>query len=292
MLREDLDHGPAASGEGAAAYEFAFDDEFDPLAVDDYDIDQENMDDDNPYDTVDFPTLRNMPERDGGEGTYTPERAGSAEAALDALIDRNPGRRPVLLAILDLCRGGCASSAVSAAVDELQRDNRSVYAPMTLCRMLERAGGLELEMPETSVGRESAEEGVEHLEIKERIDPVWRTTEAGLAVYERLSSGAAFRDIVLDRDSAYLDVYAAVMHAVEDEGRSLADIEQLVDSFDVVQSPRRFGGHFIDMLEMTDAIAWRDRAWHLTELGAALLPELEAARAAKAEGKREEGDVR
>lgn len=290
MLRKDLDRGFAASVSEGAEYGFAFDDDFDPLAVDDFDIDQEDMDDDNPYDTVDFPTLRNMPEREGREGAYTPERAGSAEAALSALIDRNPGRRPVLLCILDLCRDGCASSAVSEAVKELQRDNRSVYAPMTLCRMLERAGGLELEMPETSVERENPEEGVAYLEIKERIDPVWRSTEAGLAVYEQLSGGAAFRDIVLDRDSVYLDVYAAVMHAVEEKGCSLAEIEQLVDSFDIVQSPRRFGGHFIDMLERTDAIAWRDRAWHLTELGAALLPELEAARKAKAEdGEEKEG---
>ena len=35
--------------------------EFDPLAVDDLDIDQEDMDDDNPLDTVDYPTMRNMP---------------------------------------------------------------------------------------------------------------------------------------------------------------------------------------------------------------------------------------
>ena len=37
-------------------------DEFDPLAVDDLDINQEDMDDDNPLDTVDYPPMRNMPE--------------------------------------------------------------------------------------------------------------------------------------------------------------------------------------------------------------------------------------
>ena len=31
-------------------------------------------------------------------------------------------------------------------------------------------------MPETSEEREDAGEGVEFLEIKERVDPVWRTT--------------------------------------------------------------------------------------------------------------------
>ena len=37
------------------------DDEFDPLEIDYNDIDQEEMDDDNPYDTIDYPTIRNMP---------------------------------------------------------------------------------------------------------------------------------------------------------------------------------------------------------------------------------------
>ena len=53
-------------GSGAGAEDtlqlLAFDDEFDPLAVDDSEIDQEWMDDENPYDTIDYPTMRNMPE--------------------------------------------------------------------------------------------------------------------------------------------------------------------------------------------------------------------------------------
>lgn len=48
--------------------------DFDPLAVDDLDIDQEDMDDDNPLDTVDYPTMRNMPEGMRREAVYSPER--------------------------------------------------------------------------------------------------------------------------------------------------------------------------------------------------------------------------
>ena len=114
----------------------AFDDEFDPLAVDDSIIDQEWMDDENPYDTIDYPTMRNMPETVHHDPVYSPERQGSARAALQALIVRNPNRRPVLLNIIGLAEGGCASSVISEHVEEWQRDNWSVYAPMTLCRML------------------------------------------------------------------------------------------------------------------------------------------------------------
>ena len=82
----------------------AFDDEFDPLAVDDSIIDQEWMDDENPYDTIDYPTMRNMPETVHRDPVYSPARQGSATEALQALIVRNPNRRPVLLNVINVVR--------------------------------------------------------------------------------------------------------------------------------------------------------------------------------------------
>lgn len=73
------------------------------------------------------------------------------------------------------------------------------------------------------------------------------------------------------------------MGFVNERPRSKDDIEQLVDAFEVVQSPRRFGGHFIDMLEKTDALCWKDRSWQLTDLGRRMLPEVEAAFSKKGE---------
>lgn len=265
-----------SAGLGDGLYD-EFEDEYDPLAADDSVIDQDEMDDDNPYDTVDFPTLRNMPVEMGRESVYTPEHAGSIQKAVHSLVDHNPGRRKVLLAIVDMCRDGLPASQVAERVDALQKDNRSVFAPMTLCRMLEHTGALALEMPEPAEEIEDVENNVTYLEIKEAIDPVWYSTAEGLEAYDELTQGAAFRDIVLDRDSAYIDVYRAVMKEVSDGGRSKLQIENLVDSFPIVQSPRRFGGHFIDMLERTDAIEWKDRAWHITDLGRSMLAEMEQA---------------
>lgn len=259
-----------------------FEDAYDPLAADDSVIDQEDMDDDNPYDTVDFPTLRNMPAEMSRESVYTPEYAGSAQEAVYSLIDHNPGRRKVLLAIIDMCRDGLPASQVTERVNALQKDNRSVFAPMTLCRMLERAGALILDMPETAEEVEDVENNVGYLEIKEDVDPVWYASAEGLEAYEALTQGAAFRDIVLDKDSVYIEVYRAVMEAVADGGRSKTQIEELVDAFPIVHNPRRFGGHFIDMLERTDAIEWKDRAWRITDLGRCMLAEMD--RTDEAEG--------
>lgn len=255
----------------------AFDDEFDPLAVDDSIIDQEWMDDENPYDTIDYPTMRNMPETVHRDPVYSPERQGSARAALQALIVRNPNRRPVLLNIIGFAEGGCASSVISERVEEWQRDNWSVYAPMTLCRMLERAGALTLAMPETAEEQESAEEGVSYLEIKETVDPIWHATADALKLRAEYMSGAQFRAIVLESDeSRYTEVYERVMDALAEEPRKLAAIEELTDTMDITKSPRRFGQHFVDILEATDCILWGSGAWNLTDLGRAMLAELKA----------------
>lgn len=254
-----------------------FDEEFDPLAVDDMEINQDDMDDDNPYDTVDYPTMRNMPEGMRRDAVFTPERQGGARNAIVSMIKRNPAYRPVLLGIVALCDGGCPSSEISAYVWEWDKDNRSVYAPMTLCRMLERAGALEVELPETAEELEDARQGVAYLEIKDEVDPVWRATEAGLEVFSQLTQGDSFREIILNRDATYLEVYEAVMEHMAQAPRASQEVEDLVGTFDVTRKPRRFGGHFIDMLELTDAIAWKDHAWHLTELGKKMLVELKAA---------------
>lgn len=272
-------------GSGAGAEDtlalLAFDDEFDPLAVDDSEIDQEWMDDENPYDTIDYPTMRNMPETVHHDPVYSPARQGGVTEALQALIIRNPNRRPVLLNIIGLCEGGCASSVISERVEEWQRDNWSVYAPMTLCRMLERAGGLELEMPETADERESVEEGVSYLEIHETVDPVWRSTAEALALREEYLGGKSFRAVVLGSDEGrYAEVYETVMEALAEAPRKLAAIESLTDTIDITKSPRRFGQHFIDVLETCDCVIWGDGAWNLTDLGRAMLAELKNAKEA------------
>ena len=74
-------HQGSCASAGDTLELLAFDDEFDPLAVDDSEIDQEWMDDENPYDTIDYPTMRNMPETVHHDPVYSPARQGSASGA-------------------------------------------------------------------------------------------------------------------------------------------------------------------------------------------------------------------
>ena len=79
-----------------------FEEEFDPLAVDDLEIDQEDMDDDNPLDTVDYPTMRNMPESMHRAGVYTPETQGSVRQAVlfSCTSSKCAGKRALRQALL------------------------------------------------------------------------------------------------------------------------------------------------------------------------------------------------
>ena len=123
------------------------DDEFDPLMADDLEIDQEDMDDDNPvHDKRRLSHLmRNMPGACSAKCVHlAPRRRGICRAGA---VDHNPGRRPVLLSIMGCAAAGDAASRVAEHVEAAQASNRSVYAPMTLCRMLGTCRALTLEMP-------------------------------------------------------------------------------------------------------------------------------------------------
>lgn len=262
-----------------AEFNEEFDEEFDPLAVSDDDINQDEMDDDNPYDIIDFPTIRNTPdELLAKESIFTPARQGSAREALLALIDHNPARRAVIVEVLGACRNGIKSSALRKIVEEKQTFNKSVYNSATYCRMLERAGGVTVEVPPVAEEHEVVEDGVAYLEIKEKVDPVWTTTQAGVQVYEEMTNGLRCRNMVFNRDATYYDVYFDVLEFIEKQPRSREEIDALVETYEICASPKRYGGHFIDMLEQTDGIVWQNDAWVLTACGADVLKEMREAR--------------
>ena len=73
FLRECRGHPPRL---------LAFDDEVRPFGGGRFEIDQEWMDDGTP-DTIDYPTMRNMPETVHHDPVYSPARQGSALQALN-----------------------------------------------------------------------------------------------------------------------------------------------------------------------------------------------------------------
>lgn len=223
---------------------------------------------------------------------FTPEGAGSAEAAVIDLARTNAGRRPVLLGILAWARDGIGSDELFERIEEAETYNKSVYAPVSYCRMLERAGGLAMERPEepAATGDAAAQaaapeaaplsaedgDGVGYLSLEEAPEPRWRTTEAGLAALERLTDGEAFRSRVLGEDVRYAEVYRAVMEAMGAAGAPREELCALAEAFPVTREPRKMGSYFLDVLESVDAARWADGRWALTDLGASLFAEVAA----------------
>lgn len=233
---------------------------------------------------------------------FTPEAAGSAEEAVVSLALTNTGRRPVLLGILEWARNGIGAEELFEKIEEAETFNKSVFAPVSYCRMLERAGALVAEVPEaegaesaaapvgeTAEGRAAAgtvaEEAVTYLSIEGDSAPRWRTTEAGLAALARLSDGERFRARVLEEDARYAEVYRAVMEVMSGEGADREALCALAETYPVTRQPRKMGSYFIDVLESVDAACWADGLWALTPLGERLLPEMQsAAEAVAADG--------
>lgn len=222
---------------------------------------------------------------------YTPEGAGSAEEAIISLARTNAGRRPILLGILEWAIDGISSEELFARIEEAERYNKSVYAPVSYCRMLERAGGLAMVREEKQglagaqadsladagdVPADAVDETVGYLSLEETAEPSWITTEAGVRALQSLTDGESFRSRVLSDDARYAEVYLAVMEAMGTQGAKREQLCSLAETFEVTRSPRKMGSYFLDVLEATDAAQWAAGLWALTDLGASMLEDVAA----------------
>lgn len=247
-------------------------DEFDPLAEEEGAIVSTEDDDDGFGGLVDVPLVPNMPDDLVRKGVYDASSYDDPSGALRILFEKNPGRRPIYLQIIEMCEDGKPSREITQEVDRLQADNQSVYAPMTLCRTLERAGALSVEIPDSAVAQEA--EGAEYLEITDHVDPVWTATEVGLEILAKEREGYAVKEL-LDFDKKYSEIYERVLAFINEAPRTKSEIDQIVDNDPLVQSPRRYSNHFIEHLERTDALIWKNNTWNITELGKKTLGELQ-----------------
>lgn len=257
---------------GTDSFENDFDllDEFDPLAEEEATIEVDTFDEDL-AELVDVPVMPNMPEGVLKTGIFDASNYDDPREAISNLFEKNPGRRPIFLQIIEMCEAGKPSSEIVTEVDALQAHNQSVYAPITLCRALERAGALTVVEP----ADEPIDEDAEFLEITEQADPIWTATEAGLDVLRHEREGGGVKNL-LEIDAKYLTIYHRVLAFCKEAPRMKSEIDAIVDFDPLVQEPRRFSNHFIELLERHDALVWKDNMWNITELGKKTLDELTA----------------
>lgn len=257
--------GRAVVALNAFAFDFEDDAEFDPLA-DDALAEDEGI--------VDMPIMPDMPEQARKPSVFAKERFASAHEAIEELFRRNPGRKPVFLQIIEFCTEPRTTTEVAEVVAKAQEHNRSVYTPMTLCSILERSGALVSEVPETA-DEVVEEDGVEYLEVKQAPDATWTATDAALEVLADHREGSELHKLIEVEEPQYRAVYENLLRFCAEEPRTKPAIDVLIDDDPLVQNPRRYSNHFIELLESREALAWQ-QGWVTTDLGRRYLDERDA----------------
>lgn len=266
MAQENLDEFFLDEDEGV----------FDPLA-DDFEPVQDGVDPDEDG-IVDLPVMAEMPEEVKVKSVFDKDRFASAQDAIEELLHRNPGRKPVFLQIIEFCCDEHTSEEVAQLVEQAQAENRSVYTPQSLCTILERAGALvsRTEEPETSEEQGEGDSPVEqdcdgeaeaHMPAAHPTT-CWTSTDEGLTVLAAHREGSALEELLAsDTESVYLPVYERVLAFCAQEPRTKPQIDAIVDDDPLVQKPRRYSNHFIELLENREALSWHDGGWNATDLG-------------------------
>lgn len=266
MAQENLDEFFLDEDEGV----------FDPLA-DDFEPVQDGVDPDEDG-IVDLPVMAEMPEEVKVKSVFDKDRFASAQDAIEELLHRNPGRKPVFLQIIEFCCDEHTSEEVAQLVEQAQAENRSVYTPQSLCTILERAGALvsRTEEPETSEEQGEGDSPVEqdcdgeaeaHMPAAHPTT-YWTSTDEGLTVLAAHREGSALEELLAsDTESVYLPVYERVLAFCAQEPRTKPQIDAIVDDDPLVQRPRRYSNHFIELLENREALSWHDGGWNATDLG-------------------------
>ena len=249
---------------------------FDPLA-DDFESARDGADPDEDG-IVDLPVMAEMPEEVKVKSVFDKDRFASAQDAIEELLHRNPGRKPVFLQIIEFCCDEHTSEEVAQLVEQAQAENRSVYTPQSLCTILERAGALvsrteEPEAPEEQGEGDSPAEQDCDGEAEAHMPAAhpttyWTSTDEGLTVLAAHREGSALEELLAsDTESVYLPVYERVLAFCAQEPRIKPQIDAIVDDDPLVQKPRRYSNHFIELLENREALSWHDGGWNATDLG-------------------------
>ena len=171
----------------------------------------------------------------------------TAEERIDALFAQMPTFHKMLFTIMGTCASPLPTADLEEVIAEMKRHHHSVYEPLTLCNLLERAGAI-AQAPEV----------------------FWSLTEAGAAKldsYRPMEMIAA----LYEAEPQYGAIFTTCLElCARDGGASLREIGDVVDDEPVLQNPKRYAMYFIDKLEHAGAVEWTGQ-WSATEHGRAYL---------------------
>lgn len=173
--------------------------------------------------------------------------------------------REIRIAVLGFCRERRSLAEVELFVQDLPEFGYETQSPYLLIRALERAGGVvcvELDDQGEPVTPER-KEGLDEDEIDDLVFELdFETTDAGVAVYERLTPGVRLADL-LESQSARKDTYCELLEYCLTP-RSREEVERLLEGRDILwldapgDQPLK-PSVFIDRLERSGVLVWRGK---------------------------------
>ena len=207
----------------------------------------------------------------------------TAEERIDALFTQMPTMQRILYQILGMVTEPLSTEQLDTQVEKLKEHHHSIYSPLTLIGLLERAGAI----AKTDASGASLEEveqepilveldGVEYWTVAPAPEVFWTVSPEGnakLVSYKPLELIAA----CYEAEPEYAPIFTTVLElTAHPGGSSLRDIGNIVDDEPVLQSPRRYAMYFIDKLEHAGAVTWQG-SWTITDAGREFLTALESA---------------
>jgi hypothetical protein len=197
------------------------------------------------------------------------------------LFKSMPTYHKLLLSILESCIEKQRISVVIESIDEVLRNNFSVYKAARFCELLEQAGAL-LKVTEEGTQYADAkaqpilveEDGLEYFKANEPPEAFWVTTEEGRRFLEADDPLERFRDN-LENERVYHPIFTQILLLCSNEkGRSIEELGDALDDDPILQKPRMYARRFVEILERCDALTW-DKGWKTTGIGQLGLEEIE-----------------
>jgi hypothetical protein len=185
---------------------------------------------------------------DGGMKVIETSESQDLEGITAKILQRisaEPADKISLCKILVFCESARSYSEIWNEAQSYPEMKASLQTPQTLLKWLVEAGGID----------QVAVEGPE---------PKWQTTLAGRNVVQ-IENPANQLEQLLAKDPIYREVFLQVLQSCW-VPRSRSEIESMLSSNALLESPKIYPSYFIETLEQAGGLAW-DGNWRTTQAG-------------------------
>ncbi len=189
------------------------------------------------------------------------------------LVKGIPGRKNLLMGIMEFCREGKTPQEVDEETARLQESDYSLYSAVSLRELLEEAEALVYLLPEsddpTAEGSAPSAEDAgaaasgpvepeeEFLEVTVQPSGLWTTTQHGIAYLENNNPLGELMALLAE-DAQTEAVCLEILRFCAEDGRSKPALDELVSRITASSGGVRHSLFYITKLEDSGALVWKN----------------------------------